>query len=97
SNVSTSSFGPSGNVPGKCLRPTRGVSAALTASTRSVPSVSGRGQLAASAAVVARISAAVVLASRRIIGGRRLFQGGVRRAIRLLEALTGRKFVGRLS
>src|SRR6476620_5462898 len=41
SNVSTSSFSPSGSVEGNCLRPTRGVFLTSTSSTRSVPSASG--------------------------------------------------------
>jgi hypothetical protein len=50
SKVSTTSFGASGSVCGKCLRPSGGVRAGLIASTRAMPSASGRpGQSAAEA------------------------------------------------
>src|SRR5215469_10184352 len=54
SNVSTTSLSASGSVAGNSFRPTRGVVAALTVRTRSVPSASGLpGQGAAGAAAAA--------------------------------------------
>src|SRR5262245_25449350 len=55
SKVSTTSFGPSGRVTGKCLRPTAGVVAGSTASVRAVPSLPV--QSAANAGTAASVSA----------------------------------------
>ena len=67
SNVSTNSLARSGSVEGKCLRPTRGVSLALTSRTRSVPSASGFPGQGAAAAVQGAMARAIATRSVRVM------------------------------
>src|SRR5215471_12612533 len=67
SNVSTSSFSPSGSVEGNCLRPTRGIFLTSTSSTRSVPSASELPGHSAATAVHGTIAKAIATRHIRVM------------------------------